>query len=449
MRTQLTAAILFAFSVAAAQTPPPDLLAESRTRPELTLDDFKKLALENNPTIRESEALVRQTAGQERQASLYPNPSIGYQGEEIRGGSYRGGKEGAFIQQTLVLGGKLGLRRNVYELQRQEDQIGVTEQRYRILSDVSQRFYSALAAQQIVNVQLHLLSLANDAVTTAHQLANVGQADAPDVLQAEVEAGQTEVEYTNAQREYIQMFQVLAALVGRPELPLSRLRGDLDHPPQVDAKRIVDEIIQDSPSVKRAQQDIVRADAELKSAKRESIPDLQIHAGLQNNFEPLDLAPGKAVGVHAFVTAGINLPIFNRNQGNVAAADADLARAQAELHRVQLSLRQGTEPLLQSYLSNQLQAERYRTAMLPRAERAYKLYLKNYQAMGAAYPQVLVSQRTLFQLEVTYVHVLEEVWKAAISLQNFTLSSGLTIPIATEGTNTNSNLPNSGGIGAQ
>ena len=47
-----------------------------------------------------------------------------------------------------------------------------------------------------------LLTLALDAVTTAHQLANVGQADAPDVLQAEVEAEQAQVDYTAAQRTY-------------------------------------------------------------------------------------------------------------------------------------------------------------------------------------------------------------------------------------------------------
>jgi cobalt-zinc-cadmium efflux system outer membrane protein len=38
--------------------------------------------------------------------------------------------------------------------------------------------------------------------------------------------------------------------------------------------------------------------------------------------------------------------------------------------------------------------------MLPRAEQAYKLYQTNYHKMAAAYPQVLISQRTLFQLEV-------------------------------------------------
>jgi cobalt-zinc-cadmium efflux system outer membrane protein len=45
--------------------------------------------------------------------------------------------------------------------------------------------------------------------------------------------------------------------------------------------------------------------------------------------------------------------------------------------------------------------------------------------MAAAYPQVLVSQRTLFQLQVDYVHALGELWQDAALLRHFTLSGAL------------------------
>jgi cobalt-zinc-cadmium efflux system outer membrane protein len=69
--------------------------------------------------------------------------------------------------------------------------------------------------------------------------------------------------------------------------------------------------------------------------------------------------------------------------------------------------------------------------------------------MGAAYPQVLVSQRTLFQLRIGYIHALESLWKGAISLQNYALSSGLTAPTPSGSFSTTANLPNSSGSGAQ
>jgi cobalt-zinc-cadmium efflux system outer membrane protein len=428
------------------ETPVPDLLKDVQSRPSMGLGEFQKLALSTNPTLAQANALVRQSGGQARQAGLYPNPTAGYQGEQIRGGLYGGGEQGAFVQQTFVLGGKLGLRRNVYEQQRLSNEIGVAEQRYRVLSDVGQRFYTTLAAQELVNVQKRLITLARDAVTTAHQLANVGQADAPDVLQAEVEAEQAELNFTTAQRTYIQMFQSLAALVGHPEMELRPVQGDLEHPPEIDTNRIVSQIVENSPAVKRAQQQIVLAQAALKSARRESVPDLSIRGGVQQNLEPINETGRTPTGAQAFASAGISLPIFNRNQGNVAAANAELERSEAEVTRVRLLLRQDVQPLLQAYLTGRMQAGRYKNEMLPRAARAYQLYLAKYRQMAAAYPQVLVSQRTFFQLQAAYIHVLENVWTNVVALQNYTLSSGLSAPMPSSGIGTTINLPNSASV---
>jgi len=67
--------------------------------------------------------------------------------------------------------------------------------------------------------------------------------------------------------------------------------------------------------------------------------------------------------------------------------------------------------------------------MLPRAEQAYKVYQANYQKMAAAYPQVLISQRTLFQLQVDYVKALESAWQSALVIRGFGLMDGLSVPV--------------------
>ena len=103
----------------------PDLLKEALSRPAMNLSDFEQLALANNPTLQQADAITRRSAGLARQAGLFPNPIAGYAGEEIRGGSYGGGEQGAFVQQTIPLGGKLGLRRQVFDEQKREDEIGV------------------------------------------------------------------------------------------------------------------------------------------------------------------------------------------------------------------------------------------------------------------------------------------------------------------------------------
>jgi len=414
-----------------ASMPAPELLQEVSARPLKKLAEFIQLADANNPTLKQAAAIVRRSAAQAKQAGLYPNPSVGYQGEQIRGGSFGGGEQGAYIAQSIVLGGKLGLRRNVYEQQKKSDEAAAEAQIDRVHGDVTQAFYKTLAAQETVVVRRRLLKLTLDAVETVHQLANVGQADAPDILQSEVESEQAKVDYANAQRDFLQNFSTLAALAGQSDLPANPLDGALDAIPDIDTDHIVDTIIQGSPTVKQAQLEITVAEARLKDAKRESVPDLQLKAGEQYNFETVAVLPTKAAGPQSFASAGVSLPLWNHNQGAKQAAEADIDRAQQDLQRVKLSLHQQAESLVQMYLSSRFEADRYRTQLIPRAARAYQLYLQKYQSMAMAYPQVLVSQRTLFQLQASYIQALGSVWQNAIALQHYTLKGGLEAPATT------------------
>ena len=423
--------------------PEPELLKDVAARPSMSLADFEALATANNPTLKQANALVRRSQEQARQAGLYPNPSVGYQGDEVRGGSFGGGEQGGFVQQTVVLGGKLGLRRDIYKQQAKSDQIGVDEQTYRVQGDVQQAFYDALTAQALVEMRQRLLSVALDAVETVHQLANVGQADAPDIVQTEVESEQAKVEYETAQRRYLQAFRMLAAVAGKGDLPACPLQGELEKTPELNAEQMVDSIVADSPAVKRAQQEAAVAEARLKDAKRESVPDLQLRAGEQYNAE--QLGTGQTTGAQSFASAGINIPLWNRNQGNIGAAKAEIERAEEDVARERLSLRQQAAPLAQSYLSAQFAAERYKTELIPRATKAYELYLAKYQQMAQAYPEVLVSQRTLFQLQISYLMALHDVWRSAIALQSYTLSGGLSAPMASGSPATSINLPDGGG----
>ena len=61
-------------------------------------------------------------------------------------------------------------------------------------------FYQSLAAQQMVEMRTRLSELAKDAVETTQQLFNVGQADQPDLLQAQVEADEADLAVTAAQQ---------------------------------------------------------------------------------------------------------------------------------------------------------------------------------------------------------------------------------------------------------
>src|SRR5262249_20299968 len=69
--------------------------AQERVQGELvTLELVQKIASESNPTMRQADAEIRAAKARQQQAGLYPNPAAGYVGDEIRGGSVGGGKQG-------------------------------------------------------------------------------------------------------------------------------------------------------------------------------------------------------------------------------------------------------------------------------------------------------------------------------------------------------------------
>jgi cobalt-zinc-cadmium efflux system outer membrane protein len=205
-----------------------------------------------------------------------------------------------------------------------------------------------------------------------------------------------------------------------------KLEGKLEDTAPVNADELVEKLVNESPAVSIAELGVKRAEAALARAKREPIPDLQLRGGLQQNGELL--SNGRAVGLQGFADVGVRIPIFNRNQGNIATAKADAERAKREVERVKLVLRERGASVVQNYTFSQTAVDRYKNQMIPRAQKAYEMYTKKYQEMAAAYPQVLIAQRTLMQLEVSYISALESFATSSLSLQSYLLTDGLEAP---------------------
>jgi outer membrane protein, heavy metal efflux system len=402
-----------------AQTP----VTEQKT---ITLEELQQMALQKNPTFGQSAANIQAAEGRKKQSGLYPNLTVGYQGEQIRGGSFHGGEQGVFVQQDIVLGGKLGLNRKIFDQELKQAETEAEEQKVRVVTNVRMSCIQALAAQQTLELRQNLSKLADDAVETSHQLANVGQADAPDVLESEVEAQQAQLAVTMAEQNRQRVWRALAAVVGNPRLPLMKLEGRLEDAPPVNPDELVEKIVDESPAVRIAELGVKRAEAALARAKRETIPDLQLRGGMQQNGELLP--NGRSVGLQGFADVGVRIPISNRNQGNIAAAKADAERAKREVERVKLVLRERAASVVQTYTFSQAAVDRYKNQMIPRAQKAYEMYTKKYHDMAAAYPQVLISQRTLMQLEVSYIAALENFATSSLSLQSYLLTDGLEAP---------------------
>ncbi len=398
----------------------------------LSLERLEQMAFENNPTLRQAQAELDAARGRARQAGTFPNPVIGYTAEEVSGGAViRGGEHGAFIEQQIPLGGKLALSRTVFAREADQAEAALDLQRQRIRSTVRVLFYEALTAERRVEIRQRLAELVSEAVGVSRQLANVGAADRPDVLESEVEALRAQLQLTAARNRQFAVWRQLAAAVGNPSLQPAPLAATLESAvPELDRAGALNAILERSPELQVARRGIDRARAVVSRARRETYPDLFLRGVAAYNRELLDISAGrpKAVGWEAAFEVGISLPVFNKNTGGIAAARADETRAEAEVRRLELTLESRLAGVFESYLTALRSAEVYRSQILPRAEEAYRLYLARYREMGAAYPQVLIAQRTLFQTTDEYLMTVEQAWRAALQIQGFLVSDALDAP---------------------
>jgi outer membrane protein, heavy metal efflux system len=395
--------------------------------PVYRLPELERMALSKNPTLAQAAAGIASAKGRRLQSGLYPNPSLGYEGEEIRGGAFGGGEQGFFIQQSLITAGKLGLNRKIGDAEIRQAEAQAGEQRFRVLNEVRMAYYRVLSGQEMLETREDLRRISQEILKIANQLHNVGKSDDTEVLQAEIEAQRADVLVATQQNRLSRLWTGLAVAVGNSRLTAGRVEGSLEaNLPQLNEDQLLESLLRESPEVRSAQAGFARAQTALVRARREPIPNIEFKAGLEQNNEPLEGA--RKVGIQGFAEVGIQLHIFDRNQGNVAAAKAEVEKARLELQRVDLSLRERFAAVAQNYRNARIVVERYHNEILPRSERAYELMVKRYGLMTASYPQVLSLQRTLYQTETGYIAALEELWMESILLQGFLLSGALEMP---------------------
>lgn len=404
----------------AAATPPSSL----------SLEALEQMALARNPTLSQAQASIRATEGRQVQAGLYPNPLVGYQLEDQNTQTPNQNKNLFWFQVPIVTAGKLQKSRDLAATDSERAAVSADMQRLRVLTTVRMLYYEALGVARLVSERQELATLTRQAVGVSGELFNVGQADRPDVLDVEIQAQRADIELAKAQGHQKRVWRMLAAAVGDPSLPMAPLSGDLTaNVPRLDADAVLARVLRESPEVRQAQVNVQRARAALERVRAERIPNFFVRTRLGYNSE--QNTPGKAVGFETGIEIGVPLPLFDRQQGNLATAQADIEQAQAEERRLELTLRSELATVLRGYEDARLEVDRYEREILPRAQQSYELYRKRFQQMAAAYPQVLVAQRTVFQSRAEYTQALVELWRTASLLEGMLLSGGLDAPFHT------------------
>lgn len=383
----------------------------------LTLAELEAMAERCNPTLVQAAARVQAARGQYLQVGLHPNPVIGYSGDEM-GNDGRAGQQGGFVGQEFVTGGKLRLNRAVASQEIARLQQEWAAQQFRVLTDVRTTFYDVLVVQRTVELADRLVKIAEEGVRAAEALLKAKEASRVDLLQARVEANTTRILLENAQNRHQGAWRRLAAVVGMPDMATEQLAGDVeDTGLPLRWEDALSRVLSESPELAAAAAQVQAARWATQRARVEWVPNVGVQATVQH-----DNASGDDI---AGVQVALPLPLFNRNQGNIVAADAQLVAARRNVERSRLSLQSRLAEVFRRYASAGQQVEKYRGTILPDAKETLDLVATGYQQGEFSYLNLLTVQRTYFQSNLAYLESLLQLKSAQAEIEGLLLSDSL------------------------
>ena len=406
---------------------PADIATETLPAPQpldspaaLTLDDLERMALDSNPTLVQARMAVRAAQGGYVQARLYPNPTIGYAGADL-GIAGTAGQQGAFLAQEFVTAGKRRLETAVASCEVQQARYGLEAQQWRVLNDVRAGYYEVLLAQRTIDLNEELVRIGEEGATVTEKLKAAMEVSQADVLQARIEAETAGLGLYEARQRHRAAWRQLAAVLGRTEMEPQALVGGLDRDvPEFTWEDTLRELLARSPELARARAGVRRArnDEALQWAERR--PNFEIGLGVK--YDDSDWR------TLADVEFAVPLPLIDRNQGNIMRAQADLIAAEHEVRRLELDLRDRLAEAFEQYANARHQVETYTNTILPNAQASLDLIGAGYREGEFGYLTLLTAQRTFFDVNLSYLANLREIWARSVELEGMLLRGGLEGP---------------------
>jgi cobalt-zinc-cadmium efflux system outer membrane protein len=238
------------------------------------------------------------------------------------------------------------------------------------------------------------------------------------MLQARVEAGSARILSENARNDYLAAWRKLAPVLGNPGMTPVTLEGDLEGDArEANFDATLARVVAISPEVAAARAGVDSARASVERARVEWIPNIELQASAQHdNASHYDIAN---------VQAGVPIPIWNRNQGGVRRARAELAQAQSHADRVELGLHQRLAAVFQRYANARQQVQTYRQQILPDAQSSLDLVSEGYRQGEFGYLTLLTAQRTFFQTNLAYLESLRQLRESQAAVDNLLLTDSL------------------------
>lgn len=421
--TTLAHATLLAAPSSAADTPVPDVPAPReisatvdtpKPTGTLTLQQAISLAIERSPELQAFAWDAQSSLARIRQARLWENPDLEYEHENFGGTGKFSGSDLAestlSLAQTLPLGGKRTQRRIIAELESQMADWDYHAARLKTIVTVTYRFVAALAAERRLELTMQELELAKATEQLTQSRVDAGDASPVELSRVVVPVVTAELALNRAERLRDATYRNLSLSWGERVVTFTDIAGDLDAVSSVPDPDTLVLYISDNPEVARWAIEISSRIAERRLARAEAVPNLRGRIGLKRDRESGDEA--LVLGI------SLPLPLFDRGQAKAQSARASEASARSRQRAAELRLESQLSEAYSGLANAYDEASAIRSRALPAAEKAYQGTQFLFKEGKLPFLDVLDAQRTLFEIQESYLQALEDYHFAAATIES-------------------------------
>jgi cobalt-zinc-cadmium efflux system outer membrane protein len=327
----------------------------------------------------------------------------------------------------LELFGRRARRTEVAESKEEATQRSVADQERLLAGEVRMRFGQALAAIRDLQFAEQLLQVNRDFLRLMEDRAREGAAPTLDADETRVEANRIETLRIDYQAKAEVAFLALKETVGADPDEVFRLKGQLELAPQdYDRKQLQQLAMDHRPDLAFQRANELLAQAELRSDRAMGKPDASVFGGYERpdsgfSQEAFDAAgnlrPIRQTFNYATFGLNINLPLFNRNQGAVAADTAAIQAARSRIAAVDLSLRHEVVQNLIRFNGAQARVTVYRSGVRDQAAHNLDVVRQTYSYGRSTLLDVIAEQRRYIDIETGYTDILLDAYASRINLE--------------------------------
>ncbi len=393
----------------------------------LSLQEAVARAIEQEPSLRAARSEIDVARAMRQQAGLRPNPSASFERREEPAGTDN--QTMVSVEWPLDLF-RRGGRMAVADGEVVATELAVTDRQRLLAADVRMRYGEVLVGVRESEILDEVVN------TTRRQLAlvrsRVEEGASPpierDLLDVELrrlesdrllQAGRTEAAVFELKR--LLGLAPNAVLTVRDTLEGVVQRETLERPvTSSDTAQV-----QQRPDVREADARIAIADAKIDRARREGRLDLSVYgsyARMDAGFAQLGFAPdggtGRVRGLFHYLAGGVKvtMPLFNRNQGEAAAARAERTGAVAALDAARLTA--ATEVAVARVLDERAHdaVGLYSGGAQTLARQNLTVVAQTYELGRATVFDVLAEQRRYLDVQRAYIEALRAAYEARTAL---------------------------------